>query len=129
MRRNAIRPRSAGWTIAEAMAALAVVGIGLTASFHVFYHGRDLDMAAEQAALRSRAAQSMMERTLVLPYDRIVSHSEPLRPERAGGYTGWTAAVRTRPAGRDLKEVHVLVSGAGGRAELRILVSRTGRSR
>ena len=105
------------------MAAIAIIGIGLTTSFSVLYRARALERGIEEAELRAHIAERIMERTLALGLEDATSRSIDLAPADAGGRRGWSAEVRIQARGARLRYIGVIVRGGGGTTELATLQS------
>lgn len=106
-----------GFTIAESMAALALIGITLCASFQILYQSHELDRRALAASARAQAAERIMERTLALPFALISSGRGAIDPREAGGRRGWTYEIEVRSRAGP-KEVEVIVHGGGRESRL-----------
>jgi len=114
-----------GCTIAEALAALALVSIGLTASFSILVGVREREGAMRDALLRSRVAEHVMERALATPFEELRSSVVPLPPAEVENRKGWRAEVHVRSLGRRLKAVEVVLRGGGQRTRLVTLRAAT----
>lgn len=121
------RRRSAGVTLAEVMAAFAIVSVGLTLSMHVIFSARDVDELTEAAELRLLAAERALEQTLSLPFEKISARSMKLAPGETGGRTGWSVEVDVHRRPDGLKEIKVTVRGEGRRSTLWALARREAR--
>jgi hypothetical protein len=114
----------AGWTVAEAIAALALVSLGLTLSFSVLIRMSPTSARIEEAALRAEAAERIMERTLALPFDEVASRTIRLEPDEVAGRLGWRAVVRVEHRRPSVKSIEVAVMGGGARSSFTALTAR-----
>ena len=114
--------------MAEAIAALALISVGLTLSFSVLIHMRPMSARIDAAAVRVATAERIMERTLALPFDEVASRTIALAPDEGGGRHGWRAEVRVGRRGPSVKSIEVSVFGGGARSGFNALTTRRGGS-
>lgn len=116
--------REGGWTIAEAMAALALLSVGITMSLGIFFRAKDVDRGVAAAETRVALAERWMERTLALSWSEMASGSWAVLPAEADGRAGFRVEVRVNPASGKLRAIEVVVRGAGGTTRIETLATR-----
>ena len=123
---HARRRREGGSTVAEGLAALALIAVGLTASYSILIRGGAVSERIEAAEARAAAAERIMERTVAMRFDDVVPCALSLDSEEHEGRIGWTAEVRVEDRGPLLKSVEVIVRGAGGESGFTTMIARRG---
>lgn len=128
--RELVPPRirdARGWTVAEAVAALALISLALTAASGILVRARAGEERIAEAVLRTRVAEAYVEEARArarTPGSPVrVRAGEPVDPARAGGRAGWTADVEVRPIADGLASVVVRIHGERGSSELRTRIA------
>jgi len=126
MTRRERRRMEGGWTVAEGLAALALIAVGLTASYSILIRGRALHARIEAAETRAAVAERVMERTVAMRFEDIMPCTLTLDPAEYDGRIGWAAEVRVEDHGPSLKSVEVIVRGEGRESAFTTMIARRG---
>ena len=115
------RPKS-GFTLLEIMAALAIVAVALVTLLGSHLISLDLAQKHEEQSLAAMLGREMIQDSLTIPYDELISDSGDFGPEHP--QIQWKIEVSDADID-NLKEVIITIRLPGGDFALGTLIART----
>lgn len=96
-----------GASVVEAVAAVALVALVMTASFGILVRAEALDERSQEALERVRTAKVAMERAIASPFSELATHRNGPALVRVDSIGSGLKRVRVRIDGRTVLETRV----------------------